>query len=378
VNAGEDGPDVDCEKIKKLPVSFTLKSNQLAELKEAYINPPKLIISDCTDEKAAEICSQQGGAITIASPDASKIFQLMGGMYRSNGATGDAFVLLAAVGDPIRIDRKNGDEIYIHHPCLNGVLFTQPNEVNRFFSNDDLRAKGLFARFLVCPAESRIGKRQIKDRNELALRESELRPLNNRIKELLDRQVSCEEAQIIGLDEEAEDAWLVFYNGIEDRFRGDLKDQIPVFNKIVTFSVKYAALFAVYDGKGHIDIDTWNRARECVEYHISAALELNRVSSVIDEYGPAIAWLEWVVKKPDRYEDLKNREDGFLKDNLHDSIKNLNGIQKCEGVAYRVLQAHNFLIEADEKDDRNKRLIINFTIEQAEAEIKKYREIRGD
>jgi replicative DNA helicase len=128
----------------------------------------KLIVDDVTPEAVASILAEQGGRISVLSPEGD-IFGIMAGRY-SAGPPNIGVYLKAHAGETVRIDRKTRSE-HIPHAAITIGVTTQPEVMRAFGSNNAFRGQGLLARFFFALPKSTVGTRR-----------SETEPINDQIK----------------------------------------------------------------------------------------------------------------------------------------------------------------------------------------------------
>ena len=140
--------------------AFAEVDGMLGELKEMDIPArPKLIVDDVTPETVASILADQGGRLSILSPEGD-IFGIMAGRY-SAGPPNIGVYLKGHAGDAIRVDRKTRSE-YIKQPALTMGITTQPDVMRSFGSNSAFRGQGLLARFFYALPTSTVGNRAVR------------------------------------------------------------------------------------------------------------------------------------------------------------------------------------------------------------------------
>jgi hypothetical protein len=119
---------------------------------------PKLYTSDATPEALASLMASQGGRMAIVSPEGDGVFKMMAGLRYGKGEACADLYLNGFSGDPVRVNRKSGDEIDIAHAALAVVITTQPSTLATLAKNG-LEEIGLPARFLYAVPPSRAGYR---------------------------------------------------------------------------------------------------------------------------------------------------------------------------------------------------------------------------
>lgn len=128
---------------------------QLNDLPEAVSY--RLLADDTTPEAFLSLLAQYGGRLALFSAEGG-LFQILAGLYNSQGANLDGF-LKAYSGDPIRVDRKGRPSEQIDHPAATLVLMVQPQVLEQLARNKVFSGRGLLARFLYSLPESLVGRR---------------------------------------------------------------------------------------------------------------------------------------------------------------------------------------------------------------------------
>lgn len=126
------------------------KNEELKKLKEdimrieSELNKSFFIISgDVTQEKITELLKRNEETLTIATSEASEMFDHLEGRYKADSID---IYLKAWEGTNYSKLRSSTNDIYLEHPLLNLCLFTQPQEITRLRKHD---GRGLLQRFLV-------------------------------------------------------------------------------------------------------------------------------------------------------------------------------------------------------------------------------------
>jgi replicative DNA helicase len=117
----------------------------------------KLIVDDVTPEAVATILAEQGGRVSVLSPEGD-IFGIMAGRY-SAGPPNIGVYLKAHAGETVRIDRKTRSE-HIKQAAITIGVTTQPEVMRTFGSNNAFRGQGLLARFFFALPRSTVGTRR--------------------------------------------------------------------------------------------------------------------------------------------------------------------------------------------------------------------------
>jgi len=120
-------------------------------------NHMRLYADDCSCEALTTLLAENDGMMAVISAEGS-IFDIIAGRYTGQKVNLDVW-LKGHSGDEIRVDRKNRNAEYIHHPRLTTLLAVQPSVLEEVMHNKVMNGRGLMARFLVSVPASRIGRR---------------------------------------------------------------------------------------------------------------------------------------------------------------------------------------------------------------------------
>lgn len=120
---------------------------------------PRLIVSDVTSEKLAQLMADNGGRIAVLSPEGD-IFKIMAGRYRSGRPAFDHYKQAWTGDEPIRDDRVGRDGSRVRRPALTMGLTAQPSVLEALQNKRVFRGEGLLARFLYVVPDARIGERK--------------------------------------------------------------------------------------------------------------------------------------------------------------------------------------------------------------------------
>ncbi len=125
---------------------------------------PQLLTGDVTPEKLVSLCFLNGGRIAQADAEGGTFFNMVNGQYAKNGAGNFEAYLRSHAGDYIRIDRTTRASESISEPAITLMLCGQPDILRRIQNKEVLRGRGLLARFLYALPESKVGKREYRNR----------------------------------------------------------------------------------------------------------------------------------------------------------------------------------------------------------------------
>jgi replicative DNA helicase len=133
---------------------------RLSETIERLVIPaePRLLIDDCTPEKAAVVLAEQNGVVSVLEPEGG-LFGIASGRYAKDGAPNIEVFLRAHSGEALRVDRILRDTVLVPSAKLSIGMAVQPSLLRAFVANETFRGRGLVARFLLANPPSWIGQR---------------------------------------------------------------------------------------------------------------------------------------------------------------------------------------------------------------------------
>ncbi|WP_051415581.1 YfjI family protein [Nocardiopsis sp. CNT312] len=120
--------------------------------------PPRLIVADITPANLARQLAEQGGGLSLLSPEGG-FFSTLGG--RHGGTPNLETFLKAHAGDPIRVDRQGRAPDRVPAPALTIGVALQPEAVRDILATPGGRGRGMTARILFSLPRSTVGFRQI-------------------------------------------------------------------------------------------------------------------------------------------------------------------------------------------------------------------------
>lgn len=118
---------------------------------------PRLVASDITTEKLAQLMSENQGRISILSPEGD-IFYLMGGRY-SKETNFENYKKGWTGGETIRDDRMGRKGTYVRNPALTLGITVQPQIIKDLKNKNSFKGEGILGRFLFAIPESPVGYR---------------------------------------------------------------------------------------------------------------------------------------------------------------------------------------------------------------------------
>ncbi|GCD44125.1 YfjI family protein [Streptomyces paromomycinus] len=119
---------------------------------------PQLVADDVTPESAATLLAEQGGRISVLSPEGG-IFDIIAGRY--SGTPNMEIFLKGHAGDMVRVNRQGRDAQHIEHPAVTMGLAVQPEVLESIGTIKGADGRGLLARYLYAKPESLVGRRNL-------------------------------------------------------------------------------------------------------------------------------------------------------------------------------------------------------------------------
>jgi hypothetical protein len=264
---------------------------------------PKLYTSDATPESLASLMAAQGGRMGIVSPEGDGVFKMMAGLRYGKGEACADIYLNGFSGDPVRVNRKSGDEIDIARASLAVVITTQPSTLATLAKNG-LDELGLPARFLYAVPPSRAGyrlgtTRPVKETVEQAYCDAIQRVLRIETREDEDGHV---ERHTLPCASDAAARFQEFRDAIEIRRRegGRLaKRSMRIWSaKLAGNTARLAGLLHLLDGcacNAPIGLEWIERAVSLAETylipHAEAAFSVMNAKSDVESARRLLAWI---------------------------------------------------------------------------------------
>lgn len=124
---------------------------------------PRLLCGDTTPEALAVLLATQGGRMLQYDTEGGAFFNVIGGMYTKLGVTSLDVHLKGYTGEAIRFDRTTRLPVSVLKPALSLMLTTQPDQLKRLQRLDELKGRGLLARFAYVLPHPMVGYRTFND-----------------------------------------------------------------------------------------------------------------------------------------------------------------------------------------------------------------------
>lgn len=217
-------------KSKEEETNADLYARELAGFQEKF--PFRMLVDDSTPEKLADMLEQQGGNLTLASPEGG-LFDTIGGRYDSK-INLDVY-LKSHDGESLTVDRIGRRPNFIKSPHLTVILAAQPEVVLQLMGNPAFRGRGLCGRFLYAFCESRLGYRQINP--------PQIDPeVQKRYFDFVSLSLEDQAGGIVRLSAEAQEVLNSCAQVIEERLRDRWEFMADWSGKLAGTAVRIAAL----------------------------------------------------------------------------------------------------------------------------------------
>jgi len=138
---------------------LTNEAEHLAESITEIPSPPRMIAGDISPEHLASLICANGGRMAVADAEGGLIFEIMAGRYTKNGGPNMEVFLKGHAGDAIRVDRSGRPSEFARTAALTCILTAQPAILRNLAAKDQMRGRGLLARFLFTMPGGLIGER---------------------------------------------------------------------------------------------------------------------------------------------------------------------------------------------------------------------------
>lgn len=218
--------------------------------------PPTYFMDNTTTEALAQETARNNGRMIVMS-DEGDLINILSGVY-SSGMKMIDMVLKGHTGGSVRIDRKNSPTIRIPKAYITLLLMVQPYIVDKIMADEELRSRGLNARFLYCMPKTRVGNRNT----------AEAKPIDplvdaayyNTVRSLFQAHVEdVAEPAVLTMTERAQEQFFIYEAGIEKRLKGDLQNLQDWGNKLSGALLRIAGILHVVKHREtavHVPIET--------------------------------------------------------------------------------------------------------------------------
>ena len=147
--------DDEVEQISLEEEVFQL-ADELDELEEPVL--PRLLADNATPEALTTLLASHGRMAVVSAEGG--LFDILAGRY-SEGPDLDA-VLKAWSCEPIRVDRKSRPPEHVARPALSFGFAVQPAVLEHLHAREQMRGRGLFARFVYSVPMTALGHRELE------------------------------------------------------------------------------------------------------------------------------------------------------------------------------------------------------------------------
>ena len=282
--------------------------NELRELENLKPIEPKfdrLIYGDTTPEQLAYSLATKWPTGAVISSEAGVVF---GG----HAMGGDSVMRNMAVlnvlwdGGTHTVDRRTSESFMVRNARLSMSLSIQPVAILEFLRKygDIARGSGFLARFLIAWPESTQGYRHFEDPPETW---PALAAFNTRIRAILDMPLPFDDTgngltpTLLELSPEAKEAWISFYNTIENELKqdGELAMVRDVASKTADNAARIAGLFHLlqHGTVGPIKKADMQAACNIAMWHLSESRRFLIGVSQSPELSLAVMLDEWLIKR---------------------------------------------------------------------------------
>lgn len=139
--------------------SIAKQIDTLREQIPPKMTPPRLFTDDTSPERLLRIMAEHQGCMAILTDEGGAFLQQIAGRY-SGGMSNLDGVLKGWDNGPIRVDRSNGNDVFLDHGRLTLLLLIQKSVAIDALKNRDFMGRGLVHRCLwLLPTNDHIGNR---------------------------------------------------------------------------------------------------------------------------------------------------------------------------------------------------------------------------
>jgi len=139
--------------------NLTIEAETLGASLTEISTPPRLIAGDVSPEHLASLLCANGGRMAINDAEGGLIFEIMAGRYSKNGGPNIEIFLKGHAGDTVRVDRTGRPSEFTRSAALTCILTAQPAILHNMAAKEQMRGRGLLARFLFTMPSGLIGTR---------------------------------------------------------------------------------------------------------------------------------------------------------------------------------------------------------------------------
>jgi hypothetical protein len=258
----------DLEKAKDIGKVTEIQA-QIDEIEQHKEHNLRIIADDITPEALSSLLSQNNGILSIISAEGGLFDTLLG---RYNNTPSIDILLKAHNQDRLRVDRKGSGSETIDNPTMTILLSAQPSILEKLFSEEIFRNRGLTARFLYCIPKSRMGKREYEPPEIPPTLKTSYNSLIHKLSEI----PSSSEPAMLKLSGEAYDVLGTHHNWLEPQLAKSLEDMSDWAGKLAGATLRIAGILhcTKYTQKASVnDIseETMNNAIDLSKYFLAHA-----------------------------------------------------------------------------------------------------------
>lgn len=258
-----------------LPTLKMAAATARAELKNRPPAPSgRMITGDATPERLATLMADSRERMSIVSDEAG-VLNIDRYGDKKRGSNIDLY-LNGWNGGRTIVDRQTGQSVRLKRPLLNFVVGAQPEAWDRIMGDDELRDRGIGARFMSC-RPPQMADRRDDDLNRDVWDTDAANTYQTALSALCSRLGAWRIPATIRLSAEARDAWTTWARGVTARTRpgGDLDHEIGWVSKLKSSTLRVSALLHLADGGDHqaeISAETIARACRLGDYWVAHRL----------------------------------------------------------------------------------------------------------
>lgn len=288
-------------------------AQELADLEQRPVVPPRLIVDDVSPERLSDILAEQGGRILIASPEGGT-FDLMSGRYSPNSMPNLDIYLKGYTGDDHVVDRVGREGKSVSRAHVSMALTTQPEVLRGLSARPSFRGRGVIGRFWYSMPKGRAGSQSA---NPTAIELSVNLERDSALCALLDLDIP-KEPYALRLEGKAKKHHEGFHNVVQEMMQsgGRLEHMKDWGSRAAGGMARFAGILHLMEHAKNprpwevpISPDTalsaWTVMQEYIVPHAIAALDAMGRSKERHLAGEVVAWIK------------RHRKETFSRRDLH-------------------------------------------------------------
>lgn len=321
------------------------KIQELIELETQRLDsPPKftrLLADDATPEALGQLLAENDGKMSHIEAEAT-LLDNIAGRY-SNGKANIDVLLKSYSVEPLRVDRRHSEPLYVSQPHLTVCITPQPYALQARSSSEVFRGRGLDARFLYLLPQSRVGYRKLEP---APLAESAKKAYEDHVRALLEipQQYTDQQLQpyVLELTPDAYSVWLDFSHTVEMSLRlgGELASLQDWGGKIRGNSIRLSGILHCMRYSNPQDspvtAETMEAACELGRVFIAHARAMYRLMGESDEVTDAKKALRWIQASQHKVFSIRDCQHA-LKGILETSVQTQRAVAVLEERHYVAL-----------------------------------------